>query len=236
MTEIRTPPDHATCKTHRHYKLNCDQYESLLRRSGQHCEICQRSCAKTSHGKLFIDHQYALWGVRGLLCNPCNSRLRSGPSSWQRAERYLANSWWEQQCSALGLPAGRRPEPGVGSAIRNQWGTIWINAGDWWRAPTQKGHGWSPTNWQGLYRAYGPHNLVPFNMAIIADEPGMWILRVELTGSPVVWAQVCEVTGIALKPGDVYDPAFTGASKPYASSTGADQPREARTGLRTWTG
>jgi hypothetical protein len=141
--------------------------------------------------------------VRGLLCSPCNTHLGRTGDTWAAGSSYLANAWWRRQCLALGLPAGRRPEPKVGTAISNQWGIVWIRAEDWWRTPTQRGHNWSPTDWSGLYHSYGPHNLAPFDMAVIANDPSMWLMRLALVKSPV-WAQVREVTGIALKPGDVY--------------------------------
>lgn len=166
MTETRTLPDHEKCTRHRYYKLSCSQYEGLLRRSGGACEICRRPLARGTCGNLAIDHCGMLWAVRGLLCNGCNKRLGDGEDGWDKAAEYLANTWWKQQCAAAGLPLAQRPEPAVGSSIRNQFGIIWVHLSDaGWEARTQRNHNWTRRTWDDLFYYCGPHNLVPFDLA-----------------------------------------------------------------------
>lgn len=165
VTAVRTSPDHDSCTRHRRYMMNCHQFEGLIKRSGGVCEICRRLLAKAYLGKLAIDHRGPLWAVRGLLCNGCNNRLGDDNSDFEGAAEYLENAWWKQQCKALGLPTWRQPEPPIGSAIRNQWGILWVHTEEdsWW-APTQDGHGWPRHTWGRLYDSYGPHNLAPVDL------------------------------------------------------------------------
>ncbi|GAA0897861.1 endonuclease domain-containing protein [Pseudonocardia zijingensis] len=62
---------HATC-THRSYNLTCEQFEDLLVAARFACQRCGEPVEK-----FCIDHDHRLgdWGVRGLLCSPCNTRL-----------------------------------------------------------------------------------------------------------------------------------------------------------------
>lgn len=168
----RTLPDHERCDRHRHYKLSCEQYESLITRAGHLCEICRRVPGAPGRLKLFIDHGGPLWAVRGLLCTGCNTRLEYENRFSQAASDYLDRSWWKQQCAAHGIPVDpRNAQPPVGSAFRNQWGVIWIHARqDWWHAPRQPARGTVVPFWDSLYNAYGPHNLVPVDLrAGLAD-------------------------------------------------------------------
>ena len=115
--------------------------------------------------KLYIDHDVTPWGVRGLLCTGCNSTLGITKDGWPDGQAYLANSWWRAQCVALGLPAELGPEPGIGAAIRNQLGTIWVHHSEGqWEAPSQDGHHPMPRSWRELYRSFGAHNLVPYDL------------------------------------------------------------------------
>lgn len=166
-TMVRTLPDHDRCNTHRGYKLSCDQYESLLARCGQRCEICRYVNGAPGRLKMHIDHRGPRWAVRGLLCNGCNTRLQDANAFSGAAARYLVRPWWKRQCAAHGIPADpRNAQPPVGSAIRNQWGVIWMHVSqDRWLAPIQPGKGTPLPGWSGLYDAYGPHNLAPFDLA-----------------------------------------------------------------------
>lgn len=162
----RTLPDHEQCTRHRNYKLSCEQFEGLLRRSGGSCEICRRPLARARGGNLAIDHCGPLWAVRGLLCNGCNKTLGDGENGWGEGAEYLANTWWKQQCAALGLPLTQRPEPAIGSAIRNQFGIVWVHLSDaWWEARTQRRNHWTRRSWDDLFYFCGPHNLVPYDLA-----------------------------------------------------------------------
>lgn len=80
----------STCN-HKHYSLTCDDFEILLQRSGQSCEICKTPGVNTGHKKLFIDHdpRQGLWAVRGLLCASCNSKLANESAFSPEAKAYL---------------------------------------------------------------------------------------------------------------------------------------------------
>lgn len=165
MTETSTYADHDTCSNHRRYKLSCQQYEGLLDRAGGICEMCRRPLARGPRGRLAIDHLGPLWAVRGLLCNGCNSGLGDGDLGYRNAAEYLANAWWVQQCAMLGFPLTIRPEPEVGSAIRNQLGVVWVHqCKGLWAANTQCGNHWYPRRWEDLFDGYGPHNMVPYDL------------------------------------------------------------------------
>lgn len=178
MAEPSTYRDHDTCTNHRRYKLSCQQYEGLLERADGICEMCRRPLARGPRGRLAIDHLGPSWAVRGLLCNGCNAGLGDENRSYRNAEEYLANAWWERQCAVLGLPLTIRPEPEVGSAIRNQLGVVWVHQSKGlWEAGTQCGNHWHPRGWADLFEGYGPHNLMPYDLpAAYADDsmsPGL---------------------------------------------------------------
>lgn len=59
---------HETCH-HRIYELTCAEYDALLARANEACEICTR------RGRLVIDHDHQTGVMRGLLCMPCNRQL-----------------------------------------------------------------------------------------------------------------------------------------------------------------
>lgn len=159
----RTLPDHDQCDTHWKYKLSCEQYERLLARSGQLCEIDRKSVRHTQTGKLNIDHSGPWWAVRGLLCTPCNTALRNGSAWLPGAAEYLANTWWLQEGRRLGLPSSLGDEPEIGSAIRDQCMTVWIRYADGlWHPHGGRTNGTAAT-WQGIYDMRGPQNMVPFD-------------------------------------------------------------------------
>ena len=167
MAAERTLPDHDRCDTHRQYKLNCEQYERLLARCGQLCEICRGSAAETKTGKLCIDHSGPKWAVRGLLCNTCNTSLRDGRGWFPGGPEYLAGTWWVQECARVGVPTKLAPEPAIGSAIRDQFGTVWmhIETGDW------RGNCGEPcTTWERIYDMRGPHNMALLDLHAPGNE------------------------------------------------------------------
>ena len=170
----KTLPEHNRCDNHRKYRLSCQQLEDLIERSGQQCEICQTPSARTSWGRLHIDHCGPQWAVRGLLCGNCNIQLEDDKAGSPEARNYLANAWWEQRCAAIGVPTTLRPEPPIGSAIRNQFGTIYIRYNDYlWDAPRQNGRNAPTMQWDRLYRSYGPHNLAPFDLRAAFDSDSL---------------------------------------------------------------
>lgn len=84
---------HSSCN-HRTYNLSCEQFETLLVKSQFRCQVCGRK-----NVKLHIDHDHSIgwWGVRGLLCQTCNSRLGhielGRTPTDERFERFLANPY-----------------------------------------------------------------------------------------------------------------------------------------------
>lgn len=192
-----TLPEHDRCDNHRRYKLSCQQLEELIERSGQCCEICRTHSARTSWQRLHIDHCGPLWAVRGLLCGNCNICLEDDKAGSLEAKNYLANAWWEQRCAAIGVPASLRPEPSIGSAIRNQFGAIYIRRNDYlWEAERQNSHTPPPMQWGRLYRSYGPHNLEPFDLRAALDGDSLersvrWALE-----NAAGYAEVRTVLGI----------------------------------------
>ena len=191
--ERRTPPDHDRCDTHRRYKLNCAQYEELLTASSQRCQICRRSVGHQSRPKLDIDHEFwgDLWAVRGLLCTGCNTNLGQDGQGWPSHKKYLANTWWRAKCAENGVIAGLRPEPEIGTVIRNQWDTIWIHTAEGrWDAIRQGGVGRGAKPWKQLHRAYGPHNLLPMDITVEGVEyDEMYWARADIDRNPRHWAR-----------------------------------------------
>lgn len=83
---------HETCH-HRLYYLTCTDYERLLARAGQSCEICGSSAAGQHRGKLVIDHDHAhgQGAVRGLLCSRCNAHMRRIDSEERPLDEWTVN-------------------------------------------------------------------------------------------------------------------------------------------------
>lgn len=128
MTTQTASRTHETCR-HEFYMLDCAEFERLIQRADDRCEICRISGAATKHGKLHIDHDSQLgdWAVRGLLCSQCNTRLAVDVVFSPEARAYLATPWrtiadrervlfppdpwaeWKQQLRALATPPIDRP-------------------------------------------------------------------------------------------------------------------------------
>ncbi|CAM3456748.1 endonuclease domain-containing protein [Stackebrandtia soli] len=94
MTAQAVSHTHETCR-HEFYSMSCDEFEQLIQRANDRCEICSVPSHATKHGKLHIDHDARLgnWAVRGLLCSRCNTLLANGTVFRPEAERYLGNVW-----------------------------------------------------------------------------------------------------------------------------------------------
>lgn len=157
--------------------LGCGQYEQLLARSGQCCEVCGRPGAEIPRGKLHIDHDHTrpAWAVRGLLCNRCNSHLTEAAAEARHAwaADYLDNAWWVRECERLGVPIEPSPQPDYGSAICDQFGAMWMREGDGkWRPQGGMGRpGISWASWEWLYDHRGPHNMALLNLS---TDPWRW--------------------------------------------------------------
>lgn len=107
---MRPRPSHPSCY-HTGYSLSCSEYDSLLRRSKGRCDRCREP-----FDKLVIEHDHRLggnWAVRGLVCQPCNQRLRYVDSGKVRASatdrRYLTRAWHLTQASSTAKAARVRP-------------------------------------------------------------------------------------------------------------------------------
>jgi hypothetical protein len=91
---------HERC-THSRYSLNCEEFDVLLDRSGNRCEICRVHASEVAGGQLEIDHdpRYGSQAVRGLLCGKCNCLVRDvdlGTKFDERVIAYWENAWFLQ--------------------------------------------------------------------------------------------------------------------------------------------
>ncbi len=71
------------------YKIEPDDYESMLRSQGHGCAICGKK------NDLAVDHDHETGQVRGILCRPCNSAigfLKDDPALVAKAVAYLLQS------------------------------------------------------------------------------------------------------------------------------------------------
>lgn len=150
----------STCR-HTAYLMTCQQFDDLLARSGQRCEICRRPGVDTSHGQLYIDHdtQRGMWAVRGLLCGRCNSLLEHEKEFAPEARPYLDAPWWQSMLADLRIDE-KPTEPPLRS-------TVYVGRACQWRRYVK---GWScrcnrhkhrPTRrtWAQLLSRVGPHRI-----------------------------------------------------------------------------
>lgn len=124
-----TLPDHDRCTMHKKYKLGCAQFEQLISRSGQRCEICGDAGDSGRTGKLHIDHD-------AIAPEPdCGSVI---------LDQYEAT--WMREGDGLWRPCGRK-RPGISSA---DWQWLYRLRGPHNLAPvnlyappeTRNGRGW----------------------------------------------------------------------------------------------
>lgn len=137
--------------SHRRYQLNCQDYDLLLDRARNRCEICSDKIAG-----LVVDHDARIgdWAVRGLLCNRCNSnldRLRG-----VKVDRYLANGWYLAALLDGDATATRPAEPA--GPVWDPMGRKWVRRGETWQRRVAGSRYWYPSafSWPELYRRYGP--------------------------------------------------------------------------------
>lgn len=71
---------------HRYYRLTCEEFDALVKRSEGRCDICG---VITFLLVIDHDHDLGLWAVRGLLCPSCN--YKEGGGYIERRRGYLAN-------------------------------------------------------------------------------------------------------------------------------------------------
>jgi hypothetical protein len=149
--------DAIPCQTHRGYRLNCEQYESLRTESAGGCQICGFPAEEMPQRKLYIDHRGAnpSWHVRGLLCISCNSRLGRGIPFNGASTAYLENAWFLRQCAALGVPLDGGPEPDAVELVDIFNGRHWARKGEQWYPSDNRTF---PRTWRRLCSDYGPFN------------------------------------------------------------------------------
>ncbi|MEU8334842.1 endonuclease domain-containing protein [Micromonospora tulbaghiae] len=126
-----TTRKHAGCVPHKRYLLLCQQYDELLARSGNRCEVCRARAEREPWGKLAIDHdhKFGLWAVRGLLCHNCNRTIdRMHADGHPGAGAYLRNAWFLAQGWPLNVPA----EPGIGYSVMIPHRKVWYRHEDAW--------------------------------------------------------------------------------------------------------
>lgn len=156
-SDVMGPVRHDRC-THRKYLLTCSQYETLLSRSAGKCEICGFPAEENPGGKLYIDHDHALgiWAVRGLLCQLCNTALRSPESRTELG--YATAAFYLTLAAKAGV--AEAPEPSLLSVVRDHAQRPWRREQEgWWpRFPRAAQHIY-PVSWVRLISLYGPHNL-----------------------------------------------------------------------------
>lgn len=157
--EIFTLPAHETCR-HKAYALTCKQYEALIARCGNRCEICRQPGGDTPRTKLHIDHdcRLGMWAVRGLLCAYCNSHPYV-PEVAGRLPAYVARSWYLNALAAAGVGPEVPPEPPLRSRVFNQDEWIWKRYAAGWIRDTSHHRARLPKTWTRLVYLYGPHNL-----------------------------------------------------------------------------
>ncbi|WP_101790985.1 endonuclease domain-containing protein [Nonomuraea indica] len=169
-----TLPAHATCN-HKNYMLSCEVYEQMLADTGQRCEVCERPAEDNPGGKLYIDHDahVGYWAVRGLLCNPCNSVLRSDapPPAGPAFARYLENAWYRRQMAVRGLPYDGLAEPPEGSCVRDHRGKLWRRRAGRWICSDAR---YKVRDWRHLIAKTGPLGLTwvqPVEVPIRPADP-----------------------------------------------------------------
>lgn len=150
--------DAIPCRTHRSYRLNCEQYEGLIVESGGMCQICGFPADQMQQRKLYIDHFPWRWCVRGLLCRRCNSRIERGVPFDAASAAYLDNAWYLRQLANAGLPLEGGPEPDVAGVVDN-FSRYWTRLRpDLWSAGDMRTRA---RDWQRMNRDFGPFNLIP---------------------------------------------------------------------------
>jgi len=153
---------HDACKNHQAYALTCAQYNALLVRSADACEICGRPSAESHWGKLAIDHDARIgqWAVRGLLCHDCNTNMRRIPANDPRLLAYLDSAWYLDALAQAGIRLGIYPEPDLRTIVGEPTGRHWKRYKRGWvvlnRYPYNHG---AVETWQRILYRHGPLNL-----------------------------------------------------------------------------
>lgn len=76
------------------YGITLDDYEQLLTKQNNQCDICGTDTPVGGRENFAIDHDHSTGKIRGLLCNDCNLGLGSfqdNKESLKKAIQYLTN-------------------------------------------------------------------------------------------------------------------------------------------------
>lgn len=174
----RTLPAHETCH-HKTFRLTCDRYEALIAESEGACMACGLEAARTSLGKLVIDHDYdhGPWAVRGLLCSRCNSLFLHEEAGPYWAQPYLTDPWFLRGLKRLGISPELPDEPSRDSYLRDFDNHIWFFDGEKWRWTWNR----SPLlDWRELFYRFGPAGLTPTSEAEFRSARGYKAYRARL--------------------------------------------------------
>jgi hypothetical protein len=94
--------------------LGCEDYELLATRAAGHCEVCDIDATETVRGALVVDHDHRygrggtgqrgnLVAVRGLVCDPCNTKLGHVDAGEEKPSpeivRYFKHAWFVEVMS-----------------------------------------------------------------------------------------------------------------------------------------
>lgn len=129
------------CNSHTSpYRLTCEDYDALLWRSGNRCEICRARPEDVQRRRLYIDHDNRLgtgWNhVRGLVCTKCNSALRYVDNGFRKPtpeqQRYLDNAWFWTH-----LPPNELELPWLPETCKNPHRSL-----KWWDNPNCRWNRW----------------------------------------------------------------------------------------------
>lgn len=126
---LHEPKPKFRCHHYAVYGMACDEYDDLLWRAGDSCEICRKPAAELYKGRLCIDHDGRLgngWNhVRGLLCPRCNSNLRYVDNGYRpptpEQRRYLDEAWFLTGLPATHLELPWLPDPSPKSNRALSW-------------------------------------------------------------------------------------------------------------------
>lgn len=108
-----------TCTHWCKYGLPCREYDRLLWRSGNRCEVCRVRAEDVQKRPLYIDHDGRLgtgWNhVRGLVCSKCNVLMSYVDCGYRRPtpeqQNYLDSAWFWTGLPSWQLEHPWLPEP-----------------------------------------------------------------------------------------------------------------------------
>jgi hypothetical protein len=186
---------HEDCH-HRVYRLTCRQYDRLLALTAGRCQICGLRDHENFRDRLYLDHVHKLgiWAVRGLLCRPCNARLRS-PWTDPKTVSYGENAYYLTLLIEAGFDTIVPAEPAEMTVLVDHSLRPWRREPEgWWPLKAHPSTPIMPVTWPRLVYMFGAHNLRPARLDV--EAPLM---------APLHRQRLAQVHGI-------YLPTFEGVS------------------------